>query len=56
MCVQLYKIVRIHHPSLNTPNVDVEGMDGLTLEEAQEHCMDEDTAVKGKYFECYQKE
>jgi hypothetical protein len=56
MSEKLYKIVRIYHPSLKTPNEEVEGMDGLTLKEAQEHCMDEDSSVEGKYFECYQDE
>lgn len=53
---QTYKIRRFYHPSQDKENEDVEGMDGLTIEEAQEHCSDPDTSVAGEYFDGFEKE
>lgn len=50
-----YKIVRFYAPHMTEENHDVEGMDGLTLEEAQEHCSDPETSGDG-WFDGFQKE
>ena len=51
-----YKIRRFFHPSQNKSTEDVENMDGLTLEEAQEHCKDPDSQETGVYFDGYTEE
>ena len=51
-----YKIRRHYHPDTGKENHDVEGMDGLTLQEAQDHCNDPDTSVPGQYFDGYYEE
>jgi hypothetical protein len=52
--MESYKIVRIYHPSQNKNNRTVKT--GLTLEEAQEHCQDDNTKLEGVYFDGYTEE
>ena len=40
-----YRIVRMYHDP-DTPSRAVNGMSGLTLEEAQAHCRDPETSSK----------
>jgi len=50
----MYKIIRFYHPSLyKEPEVIKEG---LTLEQAQEHCQRDDTKEEGVYFDGYNEE
>lgn len=49
-----YKIVRFYAPHLHKEKEVIQT--GLTLEEAQEHCSDPDTSVKGFYFDGYYEE
>ena len=51
-----YKIVRYYAPHMNQENEDVEGMGGLSLEEAQEHCSDPNTKCEGEWFDGYAEE
>lgn len=48
-----YSIIRIYHPSLNKPSRIIKS--GLTLEEAQDHCNDPDTATDD-WFDGFEKE
>jgi len=50
-----YKIVRFYYPGMGD-NHDVEGFDGLTLDEAQEYCSRDDTREDGVYFDGYTAE
>ncbi len=52
----MYKIVRFYYPDQKRDSENVEGMGGLTLEEAQEHCNDPDTREEGVYFDGYTEE
>ena len=49
-----YTIQRYYapHRSEETETIDI----GLTLEEAQDHCNDEDSHEKGEWFDGYVKE
>jgi len=49
-----YKIVRFYAPHLHKEKEVIKT--GLTLEEAQEHCSDPETSVKGVYFDGYYEE
>jgi len=53
---QTYAIKRFYHPSAKREDHYVEGMDGLTLEEAQDHCSDPDSSVAGFYFDGFVRE
>jgi hypothetical protein len=46
-----YHIIRFYAPHLNKSAEH--GNEKLTLEEAQEHCKDERTHVKGEWFDGY---
>jgi hypothetical protein len=50
-----YKIVR-KYADFNHPDNDMVVDEGLTLEEAQEHCSDPDTSEKGVWFDSFYKE
>ena len=54
MSHRTYKIVRFYAPHRNQPNETVRT--GLTLEEAQEHCSDPETHLKGEWFDGYDEE
>jgi len=49
-----YKIIRFYYPSLNKDNEIIQ--EGLTLQEAQEHCQQDDTKQEGIYFDGYIEE
>jgi hypothetical protein len=53
---QTYAIKRFYHPNAKREDHYVEGMDGLTLEEAQDHCSDPDSSVAGFYFDGFVRE
>ena len=55
MTDKTYKIRRFYK-DIDTPNHDVEGMDGLTRKEAQEHCSDPDSEEKGVWFDGFEEE
>jgi len=46
-----YKIVRFYAPDINKENEVIE--EGLTLEEAQEHCQRDDTQEENVFFDGY---
>ena len=50
----MYKIIRFYHPSLDKNSEVIK--EGLTLEQAQEHCQREDTREEGVYFDGYNEE
>lgn len=50
-----YKIVRKYRDS-NHPDNNKVIKEGLTLEEAQEHCNDPSTHEPGVWFDCYYEE
>jgi len=52
--MKTYKIIRFYHPSLNKDNGIIK--EGLTLEEAKEHCQDDNTREEGIYFDGYNEE
>ena len=49
-----YCIKRHYHPSLDKESKLIE--EGLTLEEAQEHCSRKDTESDGEWFDAFHKE
>jgi hypothetical protein len=51
--MRLFKIRRSYAPHLNRPAEDVEGMDGLTEDEAMKHCRDPESREKGEWFDLY---
>lgn len=51
--MRTFKIRRTYAPHLNRAAEDVEGMGGLTEEEAQEHCSNPDTREPGEWFDLY---
>ncbi len=51
---QTYYIKRFYHPSQNRESENVEGLTGLSLEDAQAHC--EATSVPGEFFDGYYPE
>ena len=57
----MYKIVRIYYPKINSEGRVVSQkrtrtiQTGLTLEEAQAHCKNPETKVKGVYFDGYEE-
>jgi hypothetical protein len=53
---QTYYIKRHYAPHLNKESHAVEGLDNLTLEEAQDHCNDPSTRKAGEWFDSYHKE
>ena len=52
--MKTYKIIRFFHPSQNMENRVIR--EGLTLQEAQEHCQDDETKLDGVYFDGYEAE
>ena len=50
----MYKVIRFYHPSQNKENEVIQ--EGLTLQEAQDHCQRDDTRQEGIYFDGYNKE
>jgi len=51
--METYSITRFYAPHVNKPNETI--AEGLTLEEAQEHCQDEDMHTS-EYFDGYDEE
>ena len=49
-----YCIKRHYHPDLEKESVLIE--EGLTLEEAQDHCSSDDTSRVGAWFDAFHKE
>ncbi|MHA1382047.1 MAG: hypothetical protein ACTSRG_27055 [Candidatus Helarchaeota archaeon] len=49
-----YKIVRFYYPSLNKENEVIDT--GLSLEEAQKHCNNDNTREEGVFFDGYTEE
>lgn len=54
--MKTYKIVRYFSPIYRRGAEDVEGKGGLTLEEAQSHCLDPSTRKEGEWFDGYTEE
>jgi hypothetical protein len=48
-----FKIRRSFAPHLDRPTEDIEGMGGLTEEEAQEHCGSTSGHSPGEWFDLY---
>ena len=53
---ETYHIVRYYSPAVGKESHDVEGLRGLSLEEARAHCSNPETHQKGVYFDGYQKD
>ena len=51
--MRTFKIRRSFAPHLKRDAEDVEGMGGLTEEEAMEHCSNPDTHELGEWFDLY---
>ena len=49
--METYRIVRVYHPSLNKQNEVMQ--EGLTIEEAKEHCNDPTTHKENEYFDSF---
>jgi len=52
--MQTYKIIRFYHPSQDKVYEII--LEGVTLEQAQEHCQDDATWEDGVYFDGYTAE
>ena len=52
--METYKIVRFYYPNQNRENEVI--LEGVTLEQAKEHCQDECTREEGVYFDGYTAE
>lgn len=52
--METYSIVRFYHPSQNKENEII--LQGVSLEQAREHCTDDSTKEEGVYFDGYVKE
>jgi len=52
--MKTYKIIRFFYPSTGLENRVI--LEGVTLEQAQEHCQDDATKEDGVYFDGYTAE
>jgi hypothetical protein len=52
--MKTYKIIRFYYPSQNKENEVI--LEGITLEQAREHCQDGATKEDGVYFDGYEAE
>ena len=51
--MRTFKIRRSYNPESGKACHDVEGMDGLTEEEAMRHCQDPESREAGEWFDLY---